>query len=161
MPVHNKTVNGLIPCIMQSLRTSIILSIKLAFEASVIIEKLIWIAFAILGSTHFGHLLVSQIVSWNEHSVMTLKGYERISDIDYPALTFCTMTNSKYAIMERIGNVLGMDSDFTKKHILPVRNDIIEIDVNDESSYAEFHYKEDCLGDYRYKNKQYVEFCQV
>ena len=126
-----------------------------------IIEKLIWIAFAILGTTYFGHLLVSQITSWNEHSVITLKGHERISDIDYPAVTFCTMTNSKYAIMERIGNVLDLDSDFTKKHILPVRNDIIEIDVNDESSWAEYHYNEDCLGDYRYKHDQYEEFCKV
>ena len=131
---------------MRSIKSSIILSIKLASEASAITEKLIWISFAILGSTYFGHLLISQIVSWNEHSVMGFKGYENISDIDFPAITFCTRTNTKYAIIERIGNALDFDSEFAKKLIIPIRNSVIENDLNEEISFAK-KYEEECIGD--------------
>ena len=140
---------------MWSLKSSLILSIKLAFEATAIIEKLIWISFAILGSTYFGHLLLSQIVSWNEHSMIILKGYESISAIDFPAITFCTRTNTKYAIMERIGNTLNLDSEFTKKHILPIRNDIIDNDVDEYNSVAsKYVYEQECLDFYRDKSDE-------
>ena len=146
---------------MWSLKSSIILSIKLAFEASAIIEKIIWISFAILGSSYFGHLLISQIVSWDEHSVMVFKGYESNSNIDYPAVTFCTRTNSKYAVMERIGNFLDLDSDFMKKYILPLRNDMIENDVNHQRYSAEYDYKDDCFGVERYRLQDFEDHCKV
>ena len=139
---------------MRSIKSSIILSIKLASEASAIIEKLIWISFAILGSTYFGYLLLSQVESWDEHSVMTNKGYESISNVDYPAVTFCTRSNTKYAIMERIGNTLGLDSEFTKKHILPLRNDIIEDDMNEYSANPKLYYNNECLGNNREKENE-------
>ena len=139
---------------MRSMKSSIILSIKLASEASAIIEKLIWISFAILGSTYFGYLLHSQKVSWDEHSVMIFKGYESISEIDFPAVTFCTRTNSKYAIVERIGNRLSLDSEFTKRHILPIRNAVIENNLNEDSSMAKKLYDDECIGDEYYVFKK-------
>ena len=147
---------------MRSIKSSIILSIKLATEASAITEKLIWISFAILGSTYFGHLLVSQVESWDEHSVMTFKGYESISNIDYPALTFCTRTNSKYAIMERIGNVLNLESEFTNRLFLPLRNDFIKNHAVDEyysATDAKRLYEDECLS--YYASMLDEEPCQV
>ena len=88
-------------------------------------------------------------------------GYESISDIDFPAVTFCTRTNSKYAITERIGNALNLDSGFTKKYILPLRNEIIEYDVDDDSSSPEYSYFSDCLGDEKYKHQKFEEHCKV
>ena len=117
-------------------------------------KLLIWISFAILGSTYFGYLLLSQITSWNDHSRIAFKGNERTTEIDYPAITFCTRTNSKYAIIERIGNTLSLDSEFTKKHILPIRNAIIEKDLNEDSSEAKKLYDDECIGNDYYVYKK-------
>ena len=112
---------------MRFLKDSIIVSLKQAVEASRWIERLIWIFLGVVGSAYFAYLLVSQVNSWDENFVLVSKQQRSINEIDFPAVTFCAQGSTKYAIAERIGNALHKESDFVKKNLLPMKNDLMKI----------------------------------
>ena len=148
---------------MQLLKNSFITSLKLTFEASAIIEKLIWICFAILGSTYFVYLIISQVTSWEKHSVLASKWYYPISEIDFPAVTFCTRANTKYAIAERIGNSVDLNSEIVKEKFLPLRNVLIQNVIKEGANKAENNYHSDCTNyNFGYSTKTERErYCEV
>ena len=109
------------------LKGSIIVSLKQAFEAGHFLEKLIWICLGSLGSVYFGYLLVSQVNSWDEKFLLISKLQKSIEEIEFPTITFCNQKSTKYAISERIGNALDMNSEFSRKKLLPVRNELVRL----------------------------------
>ena len=150
---------------MRFLKGSIIVSLKQAFEAGHLIEKLIWICLGILGSVYFGYLLVSQVNSWDENSILVSQEQKSITDIDFPAITFCTKSSTKFGIVERIGNSLDFSSDFAKKLILPRRNFFIKKSEK-EWKDAKSYYENNCMkesNDSSFKNDatEYEKFCTV
>ena len=114
---------------MRFLKNSIIVCLKQALEASLLIEKLIWITIGTVGTIYFAYLLVSQVNSWDENSVLVSWQQKSIDEIDFPALTFCTKSSNKYAIAERFGNALDPNSEFVKNKLLPFRNEWIKDDI--------------------------------
>ena len=105
---------------MTNLRRTIIGSIQFAIEATNIFERIFWIAFTLLGTSFVCYLLNSQVSSWN--SFISSKNSVGLSEIDFPAVTFCSRGASKYSITERLGNLLDPNSKQTKKLILLFRN---------------------------------------
>ena len=89
-----------------------IISLKQAVEASLWIEKLIWIFLGVVGSAYFAYLLVAQVNSWDKNSILVSKEQRSIDEIDFTAITFCAQGSTKYAIAERIGNSLHSRKDF-------------------------------------------------
>ena len=136
---------------MRFLKNSIIVCLKHALEASLLIEKLIWITIGTVGTIYFAYLLVSQVNSWDENSVLVSLQQKSIDEIDFPALTFCTKSSTKYAIAERMGNVLDLDSTFYKK-LIPLKNVSLHFYVKKQftrsktftEKYEDF-YKRECI----------------
>ena len=87
---------------MKFLKGSIIISLKQAFEAGHFIEKLIWICLGTLGSLYFGYLLVSQVTSWDENLILVLQQQKYITEIDFPAITFCTKSSTKFSLSKEL-----------------------------------------------------------
>ena len=75
-------------------------------SASLIIEKLFWLLIAISGTIWFFFFVGFQVNLWNTNSTTATKGQLKLSDIDYPAVTFCSKVANKYGIVERFGNHL-------------------------------------------------------
>ena len=148
---------------MQFLKGSIIISLKQAFEAGHFIEKLIWICLGTLGSLYFGYLLVSQVTSWDENSILVLQQQKYITEIDFPAITFCTKSSTKFSIVERIGNSLDLSLDFAKKLLLPIRNDFIKRGEEKEWKEAKSFYEQQCVKSSTLLNDamKYKKFCNV
>ena len=108
-------------------------------------------------------MIISQVISWEQHSVLASKWYQPISEIDFPAVTFCTRANTKYAIAERIGNSVDLNSEFAKEKLLPLRNELIKNAIKDGSNNAENNYHSDCVDDYYgYSTKaERMRYCKV
>lgn len=120
---------------MRYLKDSIIVSLKQAIEASHLIEKLIWICLGTLGTVYFAYLLTSQVKSWDENSILVSKRQKSINEIDFPAITFCSQSNTQYAVAERFGNFLDLDANFTKEKLLPIRNLLILLEIEANSNW--------------------------
>ena len=150
---------------MRFLKDSIIVSLKQAVEASRWIEKLIWIFLGVVGSAYFAYLLVAQVNSWDENSILVSKQQRSIDEIDFPAITFCAQGSTRYAIAERIGNAMHRESSFVKKKLMPVRNELIKAVVNQKLDYAEKYYQNECVNEDHYhffNSKSYFErYCTV
>ena len=133
---------------MRFLKDSIIVSLKQAVEASLWIEKLIWIFLGVVGSAYFVHLLVAQVNSWDKNSILISKELRSIDEIDFPAITFCAQGNTKYAIAERIGNTMKMESKFVREKLQPVKSILIKMKIMEEvyMKNIAFYYEKDCNG---------------
>ena len=97
------------------------------------------------------YLVQSILISWEQHSVLASKWYQPISEIDFPAVTFCTRTNTKYAIAERIGNSVDLNSEFAREKFLPLRNELIKNVIKDGLNNAENYHHSDCVDDVGFK----------
>lgn len=138
------------------LRDSIIVSLKQAIEASILIEKLIWICLGTLGTVYFGYLLVTQVNSWDENAILDSQHQMRTNEIDFPAITFCTKSSNKYGIAERFGNALNPNSDFVKNKLLPFRNEWIKEDILKNWKMSKHIYVKKCT-----RGKYEEAYCNV
>ena len=149
------------------LKASIIVSLKQAIESACFIEKFIWICMGTLGSIYFRYLLVSQVNSWDENSILVSHERKSINEIDFPAITFCTQKSTKYAVAERIGNSLSFESIFRREELLSLRNDLIrfEVDFDFEETQAwmkaEERYKSKCGHGSNEKDEDWKIWCEV
>ena len=120
-----------------------------------------------LGSIYFRYLLVSQVNSWDENSILVSHERKSINEIDFPAITFCTQNSTKYAIAERIGNSLSLESSFRRKELLSLRNDLIRFDVDFDFEKtqawikAEKKYKDECVHGSYEKDEDWKIWCEV
>ena len=152
---------------MRFLKDSIIVSLKQAVEASRWIEKLIWIFLGVVGSAYFAYLLLSQVNSWDENSILFSKQQRSINEIDFPAVTFCPQGNTKYAIAERIGNAMNRESRFVKEKLLPLKNDLMKMKFWKENygNKDTSRYHEQCVDEEHwdfYESQYDIErFCTV
>ena len=111
---------------MKFFKKSLIVTLKLTFEASNITEKILWISLALSGFSYISHLIFSQVISWNRNASFTTQKKVELSEIEFPAVTFCSRGATKYSIAERLGNLLDPNAEATKKNILPLRNALIQ-----------------------------------
>ena len=69
-------------------------------------ERIFWILIAISGTAWFFYFMNTQVKIWNENKIIVNKASVDLSEIDYPAITFCSNSANKYGIAERLGNHL-------------------------------------------------------
>ena len=109
-----------------SFKKSIIVILRFAFEASCIFEKLFWISLGLIGFVYIVNLLILQVNSWDENAYFVSRASLPLSNIEFPAITFCSRGTSKYAIVERLGNLFDPKNNETKKMILSLRNMLVQ-----------------------------------
>ena len=86
-------------------------------SASLIIEKLFWLFIAMAGTMWFLFFVGFQVNLWNTHSTVVTKAPLELSDIDYPAVTFCSHVANKHGIAERFGNHLNPDAKLKDENL--------------------------------------------
>ena len=84
-----------------------ITTIDLAHKAANILEKTLWASIGIVGTIWAFVFIESQFQLWNENPWLTTKVDVDLSQLQYPAITFCSDGSTKYAIAERLGNYMN------------------------------------------------------
>ena len=101
-------------------------SVEFVIKASNVIEKLIWIIIAVYGTTHIGNMLFSQLFMPNEFPVVQSKEILPLSEMTYPAVTFCPKVTPEFSVVEGMGNYLNLSKTVPSEAIL-IRNEAIKV----------------------------------
>ena len=83
-----------------------ITTIDLAIKTANVLEKILWALIGIVGTIWAFVFIGSQFQQWNESPWLTTKTDVDLSQLQYPAITFCSDGSTKYAIAERLGNYI-------------------------------------------------------
>ena len=122
-------------------------SIELAIKATSVLEKILWIAFFVVGIGWLGYFLKGTIEDDNPKTSIRLP--LKINDLEYPAITICSEITTKYAITEVLGDTLDASQELPSNFEM-IRDKLIERYMND------LLYPQDvCYGEDKY------EACQV
>ena len=101
-------------------------SIRFVAKTANVIEKLLWISIAIVGTVYIGYTMFSQIQYWNEFPVLQTKGTLDLSNMTFPAITFCPKTVPQFGIVEGLGNYLDLNK-FVPPEAIMIRNEAVKI----------------------------------
>ena len=77
-------------------------TLKLFFDATHVIEKLCWLLIGILGTIVMAFVVVDQIQSWRLNPIMSSRKWIPLSEVDFPAITFCHRGNTRLEFAERM-----------------------------------------------------------
>ena len=64
--------------------------------------------------------------SWDKNAYIVSSKSLYLSEIEFPAITFCSRGTTKYSIVERLGNLMDPNNEENKKKILRVRNALVQ-----------------------------------
>ena len=76
-------------------------SIDFVRKASNLIEKVIWITIAIIGTIWIGKILYTQLDVMNDFPVLKTKESMDLLKMTSPAITFCPKMASEYSVAEK------------------------------------------------------------
>ena len=99
-------------------------SLEFVSKASNIIEKLIWIIISVCGTVWIGSILFIQVTQWIENPVLLRQENLDLSDMTYPAVTFCPKTISEFSIAEGFGNFLDLNRTLPTQAVL-IQNEAV------------------------------------
>ena len=95
-------------------------------KASNIIEKLIWIIISVCGTVWIGSVLFIQVTQWIENPVLLRHENLDLSDMTYPAVTFCPKTISEFSIAEGFGNFLDLNKPLPSQAV-SIQNEAVKM----------------------------------
>ena len=90
--------------LFDELRT--ITTLDLAYKASSILEKILWILIGITGTIWAVYYINQAFISWEESPSVIIQGNLNSTNLKYPAVTICPKFSNKYGIAERLGNFI-------------------------------------------------------
>ena len=82
-------------------------TVGLTFKTQHIFEKLLWILIGVFGLGWSTYFILIQVFTWNESPLIIQKNYMKLDQIDYPGITICSQTSTRYSIAERLGNYIN------------------------------------------------------
>ena len=82
-------------------------SLRLCFDAFYIIEKLFWLSVGITGAIFMSVIVYDQIRSWHLNPIMSTRKWVNLSEVDFPAITFCHQGNTRLELPERLVKAAG------------------------------------------------------
>ena len=92
-------------------------SVDLLLKAANIIEKLFWGVVFIIGMVWATYFLNNELESWQETPSIMRYQQLKLSEIQSPAITFCSPSSTKFAIAERLGNYLNAEHNIPDQFI--------------------------------------------
>ena len=116
-------------------------------------ERLFWFLIATSGTMWFFIFMSFQFGIWNRNSIQITKADVNLSDLNYPAVTFCSKSANKYGIAERLGNYLNANADlehefFSWIRAFSINCALLHIKLGEtgtrNNNYIDI-YKENCL----------------
>ena len=87
-----------------------ITTIGLACKAQTILEKLFWILLGVGGFGWSVYFISQQFIIWSNNPLIIQKSDVELNEINYPAITICSQTSTRYAIAERLGNYIDPEN---------------------------------------------------
>ena len=84
-------------------------SFDLISKSATVFEKIVWGAVFIVGIIWATFFMVNEFQTWQVNPSIIRHKKLQLSDIPYPAITFCSQSSTKFAIAERLGNYLNSD----------------------------------------------------
>ena len=84
-------------------------SIDLTCKATNVLEKTLWISFGLVGIGWFAFFMIGVIEDINP--LTSIREDIKLKDVNYPAITICSDSTTKYALAERLGNYIDPNKD--------------------------------------------------
>ena len=85
-----------------TLKNTIVGTLSLCFNATSIIEKICWLLMGIIGLIGMSMIINDQLESWRMNPIVSSRKWNDLSEIPYPAVTFCHQGNTRMEIAERL-----------------------------------------------------------
>ena len=130
-------------------------SIDLACKATNFLEKFLWISFSLVGIAWFVFFMIG--VFDDKNPLTSIREDIKLKDVNYPAITICSDSTTKYALAERLGNYIDPNSDLPDNLKLWMTN-FINNAINIYIDKATKNYATDCDG---YPRKSCSSACEV
>ena len=108
-------------------------SLRLCFDAFHVIEKLFWLSLGILGAIFMSIIVYDQIKSWHLKPIMSTRKWVDLSEVDFPAITFCHQGNTRLEFVERLVKAAGSNGSKIRR----LRNLFLETSVEYLISYLD------------------------
>ena len=128
-------------------------TVDLISKSKKMAERLFWFLIATSGTMWFFIFMSFQFEIWNRNSIQITKADVNLSDLNYPAVTFCSKSANKYGVAERVGNYLNANSDLEHEFFSWIRAFSIGCalflirrgETGSANNYYIDIYKENCL----------------
>ena len=123
-----------------------ITTLNLFLNSTNILEKLLWVTIAILGTLFIYDIVFAQLTYWQMHPDVTIYGRKKLAKIVPPAITLCSSGLQKFGVFERLANYIDPNKSVPYE-ILAIRNEGITLDflefnlhpsINDNSLWYQF-----------------------
>ena len=126
-----------------------ITTVDLVYNARCCFEKLLWATIGIIGTIWAFVFFESQFKLWNESPWLTTRAHVHLSQLQYPAITFCSDGATKYAVAERLGNYIDPTSMNKSKDMTNLKILILQQILPDQvqralKSVGKNSYKSEC-----------------
>ena len=95
-------MSSIIRVITHTFRDTTIGTLSLSVNATNIIEKICWLFIWLLGSILTSMFINEQIESWKRNPIIASRLWVDLSEIPYPAITFCHQGNTRMEAVERL-----------------------------------------------------------
>ena len=103
-----------------------ITTVNLMSNATSILEKILWIIIAFLGSFFIYEVFKTQLKNWNENPTLQTKTIRKLSEMPLPSMTFCHKGVQKYGVAEKLANRIDPEKEIPKE-VLAIRNEFLKV----------------------------------
>ena len=109
-----------------SIRNTAISSLKFCLDATNLVERFFWFLFWVFGLCFMIYVVENQLKSWKVNPILTTSTKINITDIEFPAVTFCPLFSTPLGPMERL--MSGIIDEGSK--IRKIRNKVLKYTVS-------------------------------
>ena len=86
------------------LKDTAVSGLKFLYDANTVPEKIFWSILDLIGFAIIIYLIFSQIETLGMNPIMSSRRWVDLSEIDFPAITFCHQGNTRMEVAERYSN---------------------------------------------------------
>ena len=109
MDLHNKMISEIKEKFV-FLKGTAVSGLKFLYDANTVPEKIFWSVMDLIGFATMIYLIGSTIETFGMNPIMSSRKWVDLSEIDFPAITFCHQGNTRMEIAERLMQVADEDS---------------------------------------------------
>ena len=130
-------------------------TINNTLEANNIVERILWLSLTLSGTFWMIWVVHLAFKEYTENPSFTVKTSSDLSEVDHPAITYCTEGSTKNAIAERIGNYLNANETLPKS-LAALRSTLLKCVLREGQTISSLE------SQYRYFDgtPSTVKFCQ-